>query len=377
MGRMTELAKENLQGAGRGPTHTLYIGGEDVSQDLKSVRVTHRAEGGGSGGEFTLFGDYAEYSNAPVRLWLGYGDYQELYFAGDFRRPAYRTTTGKSEATAFGPFKLMAEQQLNTDETYQGRTLGFLIYDLANRCSYGPGQIEVISGDKFVVPPGKRFLFYNSCGSVAKDILSEAEYVGADVVGGKRLFRPRPVPGANVGYDTLWSPDDYAPGAFTADYEETKIYSRVEVSRKDQGGNTIFRESRDVDPRNKFNPRRNEVFSITDFPGTKSEALYKAEEIAQKLRIGEQPFEFQMPMNSEVELYGGFMLEEEAWDQHKGVIRRTLYSCTIDGDIVLDYSPGSGSSKVSGSSYEISREEERVDTPNYGRRYSSVVGVDT
>lgn len=377
MGRMTELAKLQLQGAGHGPTHAIYLAGETVSEALESVRVTHMADGGGSAGEFEMFGDFTDYANAPINLWLGYGDFQNLYFSGRLRRPTYSAKTGISKFTAFGPFKLMAEQQLNSDETFQGRTLGFVIYDLAARCRYNPGDIEIINGDKYVVPPGKRFPFHNSCGSVAKDILGEAEYVGADVLGGKRLFRPRPDPGIDADYKTLWEPEEFEAGAFSADYENETIYARVEVSRKDQDGTTIFRESRDVDPKGRFKPFNNIVYSVTDFPGTKVEAKYKAEELAQRLRVGSQPFNFDMPMNPELELFGGFMVQDLAWDGFKREQTLTTYACTIDGEIVLDYTPGQGSSKVSGTAFIRDEETEyipRLDAAD--RRRSSVVGVD-
>lgn len=375
MGYMTEQAKRQFQGAGQGPTHELFVGGEQITEDLKSVRVTHQGDGGGSAAEFTLFGDYSDYASAPVSLWLGYGDELNLYFKGRFRRPSYKSTTGKSSGAAYGPYKLMAEQQLNTNETYQGRTLGYVIYDLANRCSYGPGEVEIINGDIYRVPAGKRFQFHNSCGSVAADLLSEAEFVGADVVGGKRLFRPRPRPGANTSYDELWEPGDYAREAFDADYEESRMYRRVEVSRTNERGVPLFRESRDVDNRTLFIPRANEVYPITDFPGTQGEARNKAEEVAQHLRDGEQPFTFSMPMNPELELFRGFMLITEEQDKRKGATIRRTFSCTVDDQIVLDYSPGAGSSEASGTCFEIDREEIKAEIPfNMSKRYSSVVG---
>lgn len=362
MGALAEVSVRRNKPSSLAPSHRLIIGGEDLSEHLITARVVYEAEGGGSGCELELVGNFEDYNDAPITLELGWGPHITPYFRGWVTYANIGESFYSTSLQAFGTYRRMSDQILGTQETYLHKTIEYVIADLARRCGYGPGQIEVRGGRSYVVQPGELFPFDTTCADVLSTLFEKADFVGVDQPGGRRLFMPRPNGLGGQGISFVYQPGDYEAGGFTVSQGETPSYSKVVVYRRDDRGVEVVRAEQEVDPPTRFGPPRNRVYVVPDFTGDQGEAEKEAYRIAQRLRRGVKEFTLSAPANLELELYSAIKVETSR-RLADGSEEARSYRCFVDKSISVSYGFGEMKMELSGTAVELTQERRREEPP--------------
>ncbi len=349
----TELSKMKDRGPELAVSHELWIDGVNHSEDLISATVTYSTDAGGSGMDFDMWGSLDDYQDAPVELHLGYGPWKVPYFKGRIQAPKDNEIINTASATAFGPFRLMVEQVLGSNETFIGRTLEWVIMECANRAGYGTGQIVVVNGRTYRVKPGEAFPFDNKLSDVVTSLMSKAEFIGVDQPGGRRLFMPKPIPGSNTDFKTTYTSDDYMTASMDKSNETS--YHKVVVYRNGDNGKPVVYAERKIDSQALYQPPRNRWFVVSDFIGNQREAGDEAYRLAMSLRNVERNFSMSTLFNPDLHLYDGFKLVKIKNDKQK------VYAASITSGITVNYAPGTPAiMELTGSAYEIKRERQEI-----------------
>src|SRR5436190_2709038 len=144
MGILSELALRRTHTGRAQRAYTLDIAGESFTSQVRSLKGTFDPRTGGSLLDIDVRESLEGLEDAPVTLSLGYGDTLVPYFLGRLQEPA---DLASGKGTAYGPFKLMADQSFGEAVVYQGVDLSFIFQDIEARAGYGSGVLEVISGD--------------------------------------------------------------------------------------------------------------------------------------------------------------------------------------------------------------------------------------
>lgn len=341
----TKIAQRADRGPEESLSHELWISGRNYSESLISATVTYTTDVGGSGLEFSAMTDLEDFEDERMRLELGYGDKKVPYFTGKLTNAKDGEKSGIATAQGFGPFRLMAENDIGRSETFTNRTLENVVMDLSRRAGHGGGEIEIRGGRSYRVPPGEQFLFDTKCLDVMNTLLEKAEFVASDLPGGKRLVMPKPKPGANTGFDALYTPDNYT--ALTVDPTHAVTYHSVVVYRMGENNTPVVYAERDCV---KTAPKGRR-YIVSDFPGTQTEAEQKAYELAILLRAGERTFSMTTFFNPDINLWDGF--KAVRLKKKQGKWWRYVYNCQVDSSISMSYAPGSNMMELQGSCYEI------------------------
>ncbi len=326
--------------------HKLTIAGENWTRNLISSTITYSSDAGGSGMELEMYGSWEDYRDAPIQFWLGKeGKPLDSLFKGKIRLPKDNLNINTSSISAFGPFRLMSDQVLGTTETFVGKTLEYVIMELARRAGHPAGSIEVINGRQYKVEPGEQFAFDTTMNDVINLLMEKAEFVGIDLPGGRRQFRPKPKPGSNIGYRGRLTPNDYIE--FTLDNKDESTYRKVIVYRNGENGKPVVWAERDVNFPTRFAPPRQRWYTVADFAGNQQEAANEAVSLAAMLRKGEKNFSISKLYDGPVVLYDGFEIERVREN-----VSRT-YSATVTSDITISYAVGSpGLISFNGEAFE-------------------------
>lgn len=351
---LSEISKLPRKGAEYAPTHRLWIGGENFTENLRTADVAYTSDGGGSGTQMQLRADLQDYDNAPIVLSLGYGDEFVPYFTGRVQRPQYFPRLDYTALNAFGPYKLMADQMLDVEsKTYDGFTLRDALDDLIRRAAYKRGEVEVRGGGEFTIEGGDTFVWNNSLGEIASSLCDKAQYIGMDQPVGKRLFRKRPRPGVTGTFKESYSPNEYRVDAFTLSPATEVTYAKVVVQRVAKDGTELGLYEQKVGKRQNFLPPAKRIYPVTEFMGSAADAQQEARETARWLRLGDYGFNFEIPMNPTIELFDTL--------QVKAAHRDLLYTFkgVVSGDIGVTYqaatrdAPGVANMTLSGDAIII------------------------
>ncbi len=338
--------------------HRLIVAEEDWTERLISANVQYRADAGSSGMEWSVWGSAEDYSDAPIELFLGYGDDLQPYFKGTIQTPNDDDRIGTSDGSAFGPFRNMTTQVLGTNETFVGKTIEWVILECSRRAEYRAGEIIIVNGSKYKVEveQGEQFPFDNKIGDVLSSLMEKAEFVGVDQPGGRRLFRPKPIPGSTIEYVKTFQVEDYSEFSITP--KEDSNYIKVVVYRNDDNGEPEVYADRDVNPVVTYPPKPNRWMVVSDFIGNQVDAEEEAFRLATDVRRGMNSFTIKTFFDPSLRIYDGVKCK-----RYKKGENRT-YSCFIDDGITVEYSPGSPAiMDISGSAYEITREREYIPQP--------------
>lgn len=356
MASLTDISKRSMKGAGGSElNHKLIVAGRNFSHRLIDATITYNTDIGGSGIQFSVYGtELQDYINAPMSFWIGYGEKLVPYFVGKLQLARPAENLNILTAQAFGPYRLLVGQILRSQETFIGNTLEYVVMECFRRAGADLSKVEIRSGRKYRIQEAEQYVYDSGLSDIVTSVLEKANFVGMDVPGGKRLILPTPRPGINVAHKTTYSPDNYYEFSLTPKDEE--LYYSVMVYRRDENGNDIFRIEQEIDPFSKFTPPRNKVLVVSDFPGDIFEAGEKAFEMAQAYRTGENSFSMTIPINPDLVLYDGFRAVQERILLDEKRREERVYSCTIDGEIVISYSPGEGNMSLGGSAVELVRE---------------------
>ena len=328
---LSEISKLPRKGAEYAPTHRLWIGGENFTENLRTADVSYTSDGGGSGTQMQLRGNLQDYDSAPMILSLGYGDTFVPYFTGRVQRPQYYPRLDYTSANAFGPYKLMADQILEEDKTYEGFTLRNALNDLIKMAAYRRGEVEVRGGGEFTIEGDELYTWDNTLGEVASSLCDKAQYIGMDQPVGKRLFRKKPRPGVIGPFKESYSPSDYRVDAFTLSPATEVTYAKVIVQRVGKDGTQLGLYEQKVGKKQLYAPPMRRVYTVPEFLGSAALAQQEARETARWLRLGDYGFSFEIPMNPTLELYD--ILEIKA--AHRDLLY--TYKCALSGDIGVQY----------------------------------------
>jgi hypothetical protein len=347
-------------------THRLDVASEDWTDRLIRTNVQFQADAGSSGMEFEVTGSMEDYSDAPIRLWLGEEDDLKPYFRGRIHAPNDDDRLNVSKANAFGPFRTMATQKLGTSETFVGHTLEWVIMECARRAQHDSGEILVINGDKYSVQQGEQFPFDNNMGDVLSTLMEKAEFVGVDQPEGRRVFKPKPKPGSNRNFRNTIYPDEY--WELDISPKEDTAYSRVVVYRNGDNNVPQFKAERDIISQRLFQPPKLAWYVVSDFEGSPQEAEDEAYRLADELRAGLSGFSVNIDFDPEYRLHEGFKFVRIKRDVQK------TYAAFIDESITVDYSPGNPAwMQISGSCFEL--KHDRVEIPESEKRVMVSPGV--
>ena len=332
---LSEISKMPRKGAEFAPTHRLTIGGEDFTENLRSADITYTSDGGGSGTQMQLRGDLSEYDNAPIVFYFGYGSEVVPFFSGRVQRPQYFPRLDYSATNAFGPYKLMADQIIEEDTTYDGYTLRNALNDLISKAAYRRGEVEIRGGDGFTIEGGELFVWNNTLGEIAASLCDKAQFIGMDAPVGKRIFRKRPRAGVLGTYVESYSPDEYVVDSFEPSPATEVTFSKVIVQRIAKDGTELGKYEQLVGKRQLFSPPARRVYIVSDFMGDAVEAQQEARETARWLRLGDYGFSFSIPLNPTLNLFDILQI--------KGGRRGDIYTYkgVISGDMQAQYQPAS------------------------------------
>lgn len=365
MGIITTLAQAKDRTSENSSRQALTIAGKDMSHRLIEGSIAYTNDMGGSGAELTVLGGITQYQDAPIKISVGYGEHMVDYFVGNLQTPRSNELLQTSSAVAYGPFKLMADQVIGKDEDFQGKTLEWVIMELAWRAGHASGEIEVIDGQKYRVPAGEPFAFDQTMTDVIGTLMDKANFVAYDHPGGKRIFMPRPTPSTIRPPRAQYNPDDYSTMSVTPTREFA--YSKVVVYRKNETGTgyAVYTE-RDVNVSSKYRPSKLRWYVVSDFPGTATEAATEAYNLATSMSSGEYTFSLSALANPELRLYDTFKATK-ARKLDNGSTQMQTFLCNIDNSIEVGFSAGEMTMEVSGSCYELvhQRRETTVEAISY------------
>lgn len=335
---LSEISKLPIKPPSLAPKHKLTIAGNVVSSDLKSASIVYTSDGGSSGSQLTLDGNYKKYNNAEVKLYLGYGDDLVPYMIGRMQRPHYNTRLNTTQTNVFGAFKLMDEQILKTEETYAGRSLQYALQDLTVKAGYKRGQAEIRGGDNFIIEHDEVFPFNNTLSDTANSLMEKAGFIGMDQPEGKRLFRKKPRVGVVGRAVETYTSAEIPLDGFELPPKSDVTWYGVIVQRVAADGTQLGLHYRDVKAPGDFPPPSHRIYVVEDYYGTQGEAEQETEDIARYLRLGDFGFSLTVPMNPTLKLFDTVTVTI----QHRGL--RYKYTCLISGDINVDYTPNTRTS---------------------------------
>lgn len=356
-----ELALRRVHAGEACPTRALYIAGENFTDQLDSVKAEFEPNSGGSGMSIQVRDSLEGLEDAPCALYVGYGGRTVRYFVGKLQEPS---SLASGKATAYGPFKLMADQSFGARTTYQGVSIGYFFRDLGRRAGYGNGMLEVLSGESYTIDK-LDFTEETRLGEAAKTASDPAGFVFFDRPDYKRAAMPAPRPGTTGKAKFHYAEYNYQRGNFTTQETKEGHYSKVVVFRRDDDGNYLVRQEAPVPNRGLFPPPANRIFYVPEFPGNAVAAAQEAYEIANRLAFGELEFSLSsIWINPELELYDSFTIERTETrarrqaDKTPGAEKRAgkwlvTYRCLIDGGLTLKVSKTEHHSDLSGGAVKI------------------------
>lgn len=348
MADLSEISKLPRKGAEYSPTHRMNIGGDNFTEELRTCDVTYTSDGGGSGAQMQLRGDLSNYDNAPVVFQFGYGSDVVPWFSGRLQRPRYYPRLDYTTANAFGPFKLMADQIIEVDTTYDGYTLRDALNDLIRKAAYRRGEVEIRGGGDYTIDGGDLFVWNNTLGEIASSLMDKAQFIGMDVPVGKRIFRKQPRPGVIGPFVESYSPDEYWMDNLELEPATEISYSKVTVQRIAKDGTELGKYSQLVGKKANFPIPTRRVYTVPDFLGDAAGAQQEAMETARWLRLGDYTFSFSMPLNPMLTLFDIIQIKQT----QRGKL--WVYKGAISGDISSQYqaatrdAPGIATMSVSG-----------------------------
>lgn len=335
VGVILEVAERESARREAEPAHKLWVGGEDWTSRAAEISVGYQDEAGGSEMSFAPGASLSGYEDAPVLLYLGYGNTKDLvpYFAGKMKRvPERRGGLSGRQARALGPFSEMAGQHFGEEVRYRGVSSAHALYDICRRASFPSGAVEVRGGNARV----EEVTFYEevTLQEGAKAVLDSANMVGGDVPGpyGSRLFLPRPRPAATGKFKARFTERDHPTDGFVITERHDAAYSRVVVFRRDQNGNYAVRQTAPVEQRGKWKAPRNRNYYIPEFVGDAKEAKQTAYDTARSLSAGEVGFALSgVEIDETLTRYD--QVHCERLDERRDGTYREVYACQLDGPI--------------------------------------------
>lgn len=356
-----ELALRQVHVGAAAPTRYLFIGGENFSSRLDSVSAEFDPDSGGSGMSIQVKDSLEGLEDAPVTLYVGYGGRTTAYFVGRLQEPS---SLKEGRASAYGPFKLMADQYFGETVRYRGVSIGYVLRDIGQRAGFGNGMVEILRGDSYMVE-ALDFTEETSLGEAAKAAADPANFVFYDRPNFRRAAMPAPRPGSGGKAKFHYSERNYPKGQFTTTEAREGHYSKVIVFRRDDNGNNVVRAVAPVPNRGFYTPPANRVFYVPEFPGDAASASQEAYEIADRLAFGELGFSLGgIWINPELELFDSITTERTEIrrpplaDKRPGKEQRkgkwlVTYRCLLDAPLTLKVSRTEHHMSLGGGAVQI------------------------
>jgi len=357
-----ELALRRVHAGTARPSRAFYIAGENLTSQLVSASAEFDPHSGGSAMQIQVRDSLEGLEDAPVTLGVGYGGRMVRYFVGRLQEPS---SLASGKATAYGPFKLMADQSFGSATSYPGGiSIGYFFRDLGQRAALGNGVLEVRGGESYTLDK-LDFTEETRLAEAAKKVADAANFVFFDRPDYKRAAMPVPRPGTSGLSEALYSEASYPKDGFTTQETKEGHYSKVVVFRRDDEGNYLVRAVAPVPNRGLFTPPANRIFYVPEFPGNQAAAEQEAYEVAHRLAFGELEFSLSnIWINPELELYDSITVErterraKRTFDKRPSAALRAgkwlvTYRCLIDGPLTLKVSKTEHYMSLSGGAIKI------------------------
>lgn len=341
MGEIANIAKEQIHSGPTAENFRITVEGKGISNSVESASVTYSNDGS-SEATVNTWRSLNGYENAELKIDVGYGDLLQNYFTGKIGTMTENSWGGPNEVTAWGPFKLMADQVIGEQVSYKNMDIVTALMDLVKRAKYPRGKVEVQRGSPFTITGDNAvFVWETKLGEAASTLATSANYVFADLPGGRRLIRPRPRPGTVGVVRERYNEAHFPPEGFTAAPSNRSFYSSVRVFRRNDQGGMEVDAKRPVGIESKYRPPEGRVFVVSDFVGDQAAAEREATITARALSRGVYEVEVVgLAANPELVMYDTIQTrvteireregEREWWD--------VTYNWLLDQSIVLNIS---------------------------------------
>lgn len=318
-----------------GGAHRLMIAGEDWTKKAREITASYAGEdqAGGSELTFTPREALAGYEDARVVLYLD----GVPWFGGKLKRAPDR---GRGvQARALGPFSEMATQSFGEEVFYRGLFAESVLYDIARRASFPSGTVEVRGGRSRRV---EELAFAEEVTLLegAKAVMDSTGFVSSDMPGpyGKRLFMPRPRPGATGRVRRVFTEDDYPSDGLRITERHDSSYDRVVVFRRAEDGSYAVRQEAPVRQSGRFPAPKGRVYYIPEFAGDAKQAKQEAYDTARSLSAGMVEIELSgVWIDSEMADMAKYeQVEIQRVDERRDGLYREVYHCRIDSGVAAE-----------------------------------------
>lgn len=352
------------------PFYALDIDGSPYHDNLSEFTVTYALDSGTSEMTINTYKAFEGRENAPVVLSLGYGRSRAEFFRGKLQDPYDNQYGEPNEATAWGPFKWMAESKFGKQVSYEGYRLREALSDMAERSKFRQSQIQVIGGNK-ILRGEVTYVMEQKIGEAASELCGKSNFVLTDVPGGGRLFMPKPKPVSRGEARAVYTDSETPQGGFTAVRQPRARYAQVWVFRRTTDGQDDFPPVKvNVDTRGYAAPPPFSSYDIPEFTGDAEDALDAGREMSEIISGGTflctlsgisanpdiQPFDTLRQNTTELRDEGGRYRERYSCD----------YRYLVDAEMSVEGNAESGISEtVSGTGILV--KERKLAKPFYMR----------
>lgn len=288
---LAELSQSSLQVGESRPVHSVLVDSEEVS--VESFTASFE---GGSSLEFVSPEDLRDLEGTSVELRIGYGSELVPYFSGHLEKPGL----------AYGPFKLMAEQRLMEQVSYNGWYVGDVFYDLSYRSGSRRARLVVKGGRSHLLEEAV-FTLETTLLEVAESIAESAGFVFADMPQGQ-LAMPRPQPGSNSKSKALYTLSHHE--GLAPKLNKSRFYAGVLVFRRNEDGSYGAYAYAPITNRSRYKPFTNRVYVVPEFAGGDEEAAQVAYDTARSLERGVYEDELTIAANPELAPYDSIRVED-------------------------------------------------------------------
>ncbi len=341
MGDISNIAKEQIHSGPTAETFRVRVAGRSISSSVESVDVTYSGDGT-SEATINTWRSLNGFENAEISVDVGYGELLENYFTGKIGSMQEDSWGGPNEIQCWGPFKLMADQVIGEQVNYKNMDIVDALMDLVRRAKYQKGKVEVMRGAAFPISGDNAvFVWETKLGEAANTLAGAANYVFADLPGGRRLIRPKPRPGTVGQVKERYNESHFPPGGFTATPSNRSFYASVRVFRRNDNGTLEVDAKRPIGIQSRFRPPVGRVFVVPDFVGTQQAAEREATITARALSRGVYDIELSgLAANPELAMYDTIQTRtteiRERGDEREWWT--VTYNWLIDGSITLNCS---------------------------------------
>lgn len=368
--QLGKIAQQQVHSGDDRHTFNVRVQGRNWTKELEAVTISYSNDGTS---ECTLMSHRSlnGLENSRISVDFGYGGDEANYFTGRIAMVDDRHWGTASEATAWGPFRLMAEQVLLTDVDYSGKQVDAALLDIVDRAGYRKGNVDVRGRGNFQIEAESIFPLEAKLSEVANTLCEAAGYVMADRPEDHLVFMPRPRTGAYGRAKYRYNENHFQPESFTAVPTARSMYARVIVFRRNEAGTGLdFYKDIPIEIESEVRPPQNRAYIIADFPGSERDAEREARSTADALESGFYDINLTgIAANPDILLHDTLTTTvTEFWDDDRYLV---TYKWNVDQGITVNLSRSGNWMDLQGTG--IRTKTRKLARPYNSYRSSSIV----